>query len=225
MQEENNNKRPKMKPIPCEKLGRLVLMTTIIVLANGMVIEKIQAKEVDLNVLCTESPQNARCKGNQRDSQAQDSVKSPEVKIFKVKLDSSGSNEWIRIEMSRNTMKFLHTTRTIKGISRLISIFAPFPPLYTWHDHQTTRVVFEPDNCSGSLAPSPTQPSSVTSSQSSSSTATQPSNSQSCSIVGTDMVNLPEGIDLYKGMFTVNYTERKLLRSISFRIPEPKKNS
>jgi hypothetical protein len=214
-----------MKVVFCEKLGRLALTTAMIALMNGMVIEKSQAEEVDLNVLCSEFPQNTRCQQNKTHSPTQDSVKSPAPKVLKIKLDSSGSNEWILIKMSGNTMKFQHTTRTVKGISQFISIVAPFPPLYTWHDHQTTRVVFEPDNCSGSLTTAPTQSSNSVPIQPNSLAPTQPSSSQSCTITGTDSVNLPEGTDIHKGMFTVNYTERKLLRSISFRIPEAQKKS
>ena len=40
----------------------------------------------------------------------------------------------------------------------------------------------------------------------------------SCAIKGTDSVVLPEGTDIRKGRFTIEYTEGDLLRTITFRI-------
>lgn len=40
----------------------------------------------------------------------------------------------------------------------------------------------------------------------------------SCAIEGTDSVVLPEGTDIRKGRFTIEYTEGDLLRTITFRI-------
>lgn len=40
----------------------------------------------------------------------------------------------------------------------------------------------------------------------------------SCAIAGTDSVLLPEGTDIYKGRFTIEYTQGDLLRSITFKI-------
>jgi hypothetical protein len=38
-------------------------------------------------------------------------------------------------------------------------------------------------------------------------------------ITGTDSLILPEGTNIRAGLFTIEYTEGELLRSVTFRIP------
>lgn len=113
-----------------------------------------------------------------------------------------------------------------------------------WLDAPTTRVVFQPDSCSISPPPQVPQNSSPQENQQVSpppqpgenSTASvnqspPPQSAQnipfqanqknclpSCAIEGTDSVVLPEGTDIRKGRFTIEYTEGDLLRTITFRI-------
>lgn len=113
-------------------------------------------------------------------------------------------------------MRLLHTTRKVTVFSRILQtaagfspVPAPIPNFYGWRNHLTTRVVFEPDRCEKNSAPEQKltaaifEPSSMTS---------------SCAIIGTDSIVLPSGIDIRQGSFTINYQERQLLRSITFRI-------
>jgi hypothetical protein len=152
----------------------------------------------------------------------------------KLRLDTSGSrNEWIVIEKRGNTVRLRHTTRNLGFFSRAIDALG-VPPLlnfYDWHDHRTTRVIFEPDKCLENFTSNQSHPSDAipvsstdtTSVRSSSSTAAvSPTVPLTCTIAGTDSVTLPEGMDIDRGSFTVNYEERTLLRSITFRIPRRK---
>lgn len=181
-----------------------------------------QAQDIDLDYLCQRSLFN-RCKGYQSPEQSkkqsfrksQDNV----PQVIKIKLnDLSGVSEWVRIEITGRSVKLLHTTvapstvakaiSTISGIpsaftdsnaARAVSIIGALPPLaHTWYDHPTSRILFQLDSCEGAKE-----------------TAT-------CVLTGTNTIQLPAGTDLSKGNFTLEYTERKLLRTVTFRVPPQK---
>ncbi len=177
------------------------------------------AQEVDLNYLCQSqrSPLNSRCSGYRSIEQPQTESKTPQ--IIKIKLNKvSNVTEWVRIERTGNQLKLLHTTiapsivstaiRAISGIpavfsdsgtARAVGIVAGLPPLaYTWSDHPTSRIFFQPDSCKGAKETS------------------------SCVLTGTDTIELPAGTDLSQGNFTVEYIERKLIRTVTFRVSPQK---
>lgn len=181
-----------------------------------MLLQNVHAQEVDLDTLCQKFPLNSRCQGYKSPSAA---ALGQAPQVIKMKLETSGpDNEWIRIEMSENTVKVLHTTRSNRGISKLfngvLGAVSPVPlpgvNFSKWNDHATTRVAFESDSCS--LLQRLKRP------ENSAPQISQPS-SQACAIVGTDSVFLAQGMDIRRGRFTIEYTEGNLLRSINFRIP------
>ena len=101
-----------MKVMVAKKLGSLAVLTTAAVLVNNMVLP-IQAREVDLETLCQKFPLNSRCEGYQFPSQRQAAAALAAPQVIKVRLRTpSTSNEWVRIEVSGNTLKLVHTTRT-----------------------------------------------------------------------------------------------------------------
>ena len=117
-------------------------------------------------------------------------------------MDRSGNNdEWIRIEKQANKIKLLHTTRvkdslTSAALNGALG-FVPFPlPFvkanrYYWEDHEVIQVSFKSDRCQ----------------------------TDDCTITATEILDLPEGTNIYAGLFTIDYQEKDLMRSISFRIP------
>lgn len=149
--------------------------------------------------------------------------------IIRVRLKLSGpDNEWIRIETSgSNTgetiLRAYHTTRVRQNLpsraaTSLLSfgvreladetfdgyegpVFVPSINFYKWADHETRRLTFVPDRCSGNT------PKSVA------------NNQPSCAIAGTDAIALPAGTDIHTGLLTIEYAEENLIRSITFRIP------
>lgn len=71
------------------------------------------------------------------------------------------------------------------------------------------------ENLTASLTPNsqPPQPP-----QNSATPVSQMNSLPNCAIAGKDNVLLPEGTDIYKGRFTIEYTQGDLLRSINFKI-------
>jgi hypothetical protein len=178
---------------------RFALVTSIAILIYESGIQKVNAEEVDWAGLCEEFFSTSRCQ-------------EMPPKVIKVQLDRSGEDdEWIRIEKRGKTVELLHTTQVENGfVSGLFGVafrLAPIPsPLvpkqHGWSDHQTTRVTFQPDNCSESLT-----------------SKNREKNELNCMVVGTNNLILPKGTDIMAGFFTVEYKENDLLRSITFRIP------
>lgn len=86
---------------------------------------------------------------------AQD-IEPDEVEIIRVKLDLDGpNNEWVRIERRGDLVKLVHTKRSPRrkgagGVANfLIDTVGPSNLAFSdWDDHQTTRTLFEPDDCS-----------------------------------------------------------------------------
>ncbi|MGL5940962.1 MAG: hypothetical protein ACRC2S_11300 [Waterburya sp.] len=66
-----------------------------------------------------------------------------------------------------------------------------------WTDRQTTKIIFRPDNCQ----------------------LNQEENINNCTISGKDVLNLPQKMNIRAGIFTLEYIEEKLIRTITFRIP------
>ena len=199
---------------------KLILAFTTSIAFNTAIIFPAITKEIDRNTLCTKFPLNSRCKNfqlskprtniyqlNRRifckkfplNSQCQ---KSP-VEIIKLNLDRSGENdEWIRIKKQDNKIKLLHTTRVKDGlvsgaldgaVGALIPIPLPYIEAnkYGWEDHPITKVTYQRDNCKAN----------------------------NCIVIGKDTIILPPNADIYGGLFTIEYREKELKRSLTFRIP------
>jgi hypothetical protein len=145
-------------------------------------------------------------------AQAQESdpkpVKVPAIKptIIKHELDTSGRNdEWVRLEITGDVVKLLHTrvgqSETSSIINSVASLGLPVSPpnFYRWYDHKTTRVAFKPDDCTerGIVATPST-----------------------CLITGIETLTLPSGRNIRQGLITIEYEDRKLIRSVTFRLPE-----
>ena len=181
----------------------------------------IFASEIERDKLCSKFPLNSRCENYQSvelekrkyqlkrasfcerfplNSQCQ----QPPVELLKLNLNSSGKdNEWIRIEKKANTIKLLHTTKVkdtlVSGIfngalGALVPVPLPFVEAnkYDWEEHEMIEVSFKSDRC----------------------------NNDDCVITGKDTLVLPEETNIYDGLFTINYQEKDLERSLSFRIPQ-----
>jgi hypothetical protein len=136
-------------------------------------------------------------------------VKVPAIKptIIKYELDILGKNdEWVRLEVTGDVVKLLHTrvgeseaSSAINSVASLVPLPVTPPTFYRWYDHKTTRVAFQPDNC-------PKRAISV-----------MPS---TCLITGIDTLTLPSGRNIRQGLITIEYEDRKLIRSVTFRLPK-----
>ena len=198
---------------------KLVLAFTTLIAFNTAMTFPAATKEIDRNTLCTKFPLNSRCENFQ--------VSKPQTKIYqldrhnfcqkfplnsqcqklpieviKINLDRSGENdEWIRIEKQDNKVKLVHTTKVKDGLasSALNGAlgFVPFPlPFieankYDWEDHQVTKVTYQPNNCK----------------------------TNNCIVTGKDTITLPPDADIYGGLFTIEYQEKDLKRSLFLEIP------
>lgn len=132
-------------------------------------------------------------------SQAQDINNKEDRQDVRISLnDLNDVSEWVRLERTGRQVKLIHTVVAPKGVAKVVSALAPVPILeHSWYDHPTSRIVFVPDTCA------------------------QPTES-ACSITGATDVTLPTGVKVDQGKFTLEYTESKLVRTVTFRVPPQK---
>jgi hypothetical protein len=183
-------------------------------------------QEIDLDTLCTKFPHNSRCQNYHSPP-----IKSPvriyqfdrdtfckqfsfnshcqtkPLQVIKFNLERSGEdNEWIRIEKKGNIVRLLHTTK-VKDVlvSEILNQALNLVPLpmspgvnkYNWEDHRVTKITFKSNSCK----------------------------LDNCMITGKKTLNLPKGTNIYQGVFTIEYQEKNLARSISFKIPSERETS
>ncbi|MEO0013054.1 MAG: hypothetical protein RLZZ535_1443 [Cyanobacteriota bacterium] len=204
------------------KIIKLLLILETIILVSGIKTFPAVAQNIALSSLCNKFPLNSRCqdhdfaanKSNQKINQhvmERDTfcAKAPlnsycqqkQVEVFQLNLDRSGEDdEWVRIEKKGNKVNLLHTTKVEDFWSSLIIngalSFIPYPipfdtNTYNWDDHQVIQVSFKSDRCK----------------------------TDSCIITSKKTLNLPQGTNVYQGLFTIEYQEEELRRSLSFKIP------
>lgn len=207
------------------KIGKIMsIMTATLIVGGGIITnlnQKTNAKEIDLDSLCSKFPLNSRCldrdyslvkpKSTKRTLERDNLCsKFPQnsyclqepPQLIKIKLDRSGEkDEWVRIEKQERKIKVKHTTKVkdnlisgiLDGALSFVPVPLPFVELnkYNWKDHRVTKVSFQPDGCQGN----------------------------SCKITGIDTFNLPENTSIYAGLLTVEYQEENYQRSLTLRIP------
>ena len=222
-------------------LTKPILALTTVMALNIVATLPVATKEVDLDSLCRKFPLNSQCQDypsaklasqneslNETDYETEGLTPSnrkttktilsreafcnkfplnsqcqkPPVEVIKLNLDSSGEDdEWVRIEKQANKIKLSHTTRVKNGlVSGALNGalgFVPFPlPFvelnkYNWEDHQVMKTSFKSDRCK----------------------------TKNCIVTGKNTLILPKSSDVYAGLFTINYQEKDVRRSLSFRIP------
>lgn len=180
------------------RLG-ISLIGSVSIALNGTIsqpaIANTSIKTIDWNILCGKFPLNSRCLEGK-----------PE--IIKISLDDYGAqNEWIRIDKKGNQVKLLYTRKTSgdvvgQALDGIVDAAVPFPLPFSvyptqWADRQTIKIIFRPDNCQ----------------------LNQEENINNCTISGKDVLNLPQKMNIRAGIFTLEYIEGELIRTITFRIP------
>ncbi|MBE9045891.1 hypothetical protein IQ255_16020 [Pleurocapsales cyanobacterium LEGE 10410] len=215
--------------IPHIKMNLITKLTLTLTAAlaqlNGVIAisSPTVAQEIDRNTLCHKFPLNFRCEDFEaskstsqtyqldRDSfcdkfPLNSQCQQPPLQVIKLNLDRSGEDdEWVQLEKRAGKIKLQHTTRVKDGLASGVLNGAlglvPFPlPFieankYNWKDHRVTGVSFKGDRCK----------------------------TESCVITGKDTLVLPEDTNVSSGLFTIDYREKDLRRSLSFRIPEDTK--
>ncbi|MEL6929021.1 MAG: hypothetical protein AAFO95_10330 [Cyanobacteria bacterium J06600_6] len=212
-------------------LNKLMLTTGIVMLTSGFTVNSWATEPIEIDTLCLKFPLNSRCQSYQPDSTLfkPNLVKyqldrqtfceefsfnsrclTDPVEIINFNLDEE---EWIRIKKSGNKIQLFHSDRRVDSLVSLatggaaslipepgILSLLPFSwldllPLdlnkYDWQDHQVTQVSFKSDRCQF----------------------------DDCIVSGTTTIDLPANTKFSQGLFTVEYTEQELLRSVTFRIP------
>jgi hypothetical protein len=127
-------------------------------------------------------------------------VNKEEVNKEEIKINLSDLNdvsEWVHLERTGSQVKLIHTVSAPSGVANAFAKLIPVTLGHAWYDHPTSRIVFVPDTCA------------------------QPTESN-CSITGTTNVTLPTGVNVDQGKFTLEYTESKFLRTVTFRVPTQK---
>lgn len=204
------------------KIIKLLLILETIFLISGVKTFPAVAQKITLSTLCNKFPLNSHCqehnfaanKSNRKINQHvmdRDTfcAKAPlnsycqqnPVQVFQLNLERSGEDdEWVRIEKKGNKVNLLHTTKVEDFWSSLIIngalSFIPYPipfdtNTYNWEDHRVIQVSFKSDRCQ----------------------------TDSCIITSKKTLNLPPGTNIYRGLFTIEYQEEELRRSLSFKIP------
>ena len=189
-----------------------------------MTVSPVLTEAVDLDTLCRKFPHNSRCPDNyavnkpkietsqhkfERSSFCAEfpfnsHCQNKPAEVIKLNMPRSGrDNEWIKIEKKDDTVRVVHTNQVeqslvsdvIDGVMDLVDISVPFlfdTSLYKWEDSQVTQVSFKDDGCK----------------------------QNKCIITGKETLKLPQGTNIYQGLFTIQYQEHDLMRSLSFRIPK-----
>ena len=198
---------------------KFILAFTTSIALNTSTSLSAATKEIDRDSLCTKFPLNSRCEDFSaskpktefyqldRHSFCQkfplnSQCQKPPLKTIELNLDRSGEDdEWIRIEKQGNKVKLLHTTKVKDGLASGALNgalgFIPFPlPFveankYDWEEHQINKVTYQPDNCQV----------------------------DKCIVTGKDTITLASNANIYAGLFTIEYREKDLKRSLAFRIP------
>ncbi len=224
------------------QMSRLLLVMIATVLTNSVLIQKIHAQAVDYTSTLQTKNDSTTAKKNHKIIKMR--LKTPGINNEWLRIEVNG-NIVKPIHTIRTNKGF---SGIVNGaLSAVSPVPLPNLRFDKWLDAPTTRVVFQPDSCSMSQPPQPSpispvqqnqvspppqppqppQPSPISPVQVSQSSQPPPiSTAQvsqmnclaTCAIAGTDSVLLPEGTDIYKGRFTIEYTEGDLLRSITFRI-------
>jgi hypothetical protein len=215
-----------------QQMFRVILASGIVLVASSVINKPIQAQQIDRENSCQKSSQNSNCEDETYSSKTKETnaesvdwdslcqkfplnsrCREGRPEIIKIPLASSGAkDEWIRIDKVGDRVKLLHTRESDGGLlsnafngaaGAVLPIPLPNIKLGEWSDHKMTGVTFKPDSC-----------------QENSTNKAVQKNSSSCAIAGKDTLVLPKGTDIYAGLFTIEYTEGDLERSIKFRVPK-----
>ena len=196
-----------------------ILTLAMAIAFNTLTISSVASQEIETELLCKKFPLNSRCEDypatkakphSQYQLDRQDFCeqfpfnsqcqRSP-LQVIRFNLDRSGENdEWVRIEQQDNRIKLSHTSRVKDGlvsgifnsvVGALFPVPLPFVEAnkYDWEDHRVIKVKFQSDR------------------------------QDRFTVIGKDTLILPEGADLYNGLFTITYKEEDLIRSVSFEVP------
>lgn len=181
--------------------------------------QKAIAQDVDPDTLCQNYPFNSRCEGYvPTDPEAYHDAHFLRQAI-KIQLETTGSNdEFILIDIQEEiggdiTLSASHTERfegILTDLLGLAEIASPVPvpldlfQLYERRTHPTEYIAFTPDSCQ-------TQPPLING---------QTFQSADCSITGIDAIELPDDVDIRLGFFTLGYTEKDLIQTVTFRLEQ-----
>jgi hypothetical protein len=112
----------------------------------GIMIQPVNAQNLDSNSTCNRSLLNAQCQFYQGFKKEMTVAQDPiQPEIIKFKLNElSGVSEWIRVEVTGNQVKLVHTVVSPSGIAKGLTRLTMVPISHTWYDHVTSRSFFLP---------------------------------------------------------------------------------
>jgi hypothetical protein len=131
--------------------------------------------------------------------------------------------DWIRMEIEGPNIKLMHSTQVLDW----------FWGVYNWYDHPPTKVVFKPEGCEETTSEIQQKLATLKSALDAGQLKSEDYEAQKkklldeftarlespCSIRGTDTVSLKEGMDVHKGIWTVDYLESNQPKSVTFKVP------
>jgi hypothetical protein len=206
-----------------KNITKIILALATVAAVDTLAIPSVSTQEVNLDTFCRKFPLNSRCE-NYKSSEPKTELEQntyevdrltfcdefplnsqcqqAPLQVIKLKLDGYGEDdEWVLIDMKADKIKLALATKEknalVSGaLNGAIGALVPFPlPFdankYNWQDNQIMEVEFKSNNCK----------------------------INSCVVTGENSLTLPKGTNIHKGSFTINYQEKDLKRSVSFKIP------
>ena len=201
---------------------KIILALATVAAIDTLAIPSASTQEVNLDTFCHKLTLNSRCKNYKISKleteselkihkvdrntfcdkfQFNSQCQQPPLQVIKLKLDGYGEDdEWVLIDKQSDKIKLALATKEkdalVSGaLNGAVRALVPFPlPFeankYNWKDNQVMEVEFKSNDCK----------------------------INSCVVTGENTLILPEGTNIHKGLFTINYQEKDLKRSVSFRI-------
>ncbi|MGA7952399.1 MAG: hypothetical protein WCA07_02655 [Gloeobacterales cyanobacterium] len=132
--------------------------------------------------------------------------------------------DWVRLEIDGNRVKLMHTTQVLDW----------FFGVYNWYDHPPKRVVFVPEGCVDKFGKLDQkllalqqelkqglikEPEYEAKKKELVEQVLGSPETPTCSLTGVDTITLSPEVDIRKGIWTVDYVESNLNKSVSFKVP------
>jgi|GEM_PF-3865221 hypothetical protein len=178
------------------------------------------AQTIELEVFCTQYPQNSSCEGVSFNDTGQGETLDQTSQLIQVQLSTSGPDDeliWIAIrhnEVSQITeLSAYHSKRLESFLNQLLNgalgaVAVPLPfdlfNIYNLQEHRTEYLAFTSDACQA-------HPQIVNG---------RGWQQADCTIAGNGTITLPEDVDIRAGYFTLGYIENDLIKAVIFRLED-----
>jgi|GEM_PF-3261914 len=151
-------------------------------------------------------------------------VKLAESALISIPLLQPERADWVRLEFDSSRVKLMHTTQVLDW----------FFGVYNWYDHPPKSVVFVPEGCVDKFGRLDQkllalqeelkqglikEPEYEAKKKELVEQVLGSLETPTCSLTGVDTITLSPEVDIRKGIWTVEYVESNLNKSVSFKVP------